>query len=476
MGWLSSNKKRSFAEKLMKDIRAREEKENVDVIGKVSPEIQAQRDAENTLAKNSQKMQQIKEVRQKEDEKQEGQLLAIHGAKIKFNSHMGEFKVLNDVPTTQGKLTGTTVEKQILNFTFYDGFQMLSLTEWQDFGTVKVQDNEALIKKSTLPGTGKMPGNVPPESGKIEFVDSGQVNVPESITTTGAPVPENVDDNTEYIYYSKEGLYLGGIESSPKVYLSTQGEYDKAKKDKKWSLINKESNLLKENEKSISNNDFNYISYVVKMESGDNDLKELKCIAFASYNRSKKVNKTWRGLLSTTYSSVPNKKLLSISDKDSKSINTRKAVISVLLNETDITKGAEFWDGTDFLAWGNSEQNPYNKLGQNKFDEYKFIEISKDVYTDFVGAQSLSTTYPDKGNHTKGNEHGSHEHITIKKKDKEVKKIKYKIPAAEFTDNNNWKSGNFYYETGVKVTNGISGTISAGKSIFWKLTPIKLLK
>ena len=472
MGWLSSNKKRSFAEKLMKDIRAREEKENVDVIGKVSPEIQAQRDAENTLAKNSQKMQQIKEVRQKEDEKQEG----LHGAKIKFNSHMGEFKVLNDVPTTQGKLTGTTVEKQILNFTFYDGFQMLSLTEWQDFGTVKVQDNEALIKKSTLPGTGKMPGNVPPESGKIEFVDSGQVNVPESITTTGAPVPENVDDNTEYIYYSKEGLYLGGIESSPKVYLSTQGEYDKAKKDKKWSLINKESNLLKENGKNITNNDFSYISYVVKMESGDNDLKELKCIAFASYNRSRKVNKTWRGLLSTTYSSVPNKKLLSISDKDSKSINTRKAVISVLLNETDITKGAEFWDGTDFLAWGNSEQNPYNKLGQNKFDEYKFIEIPKDVYTDFVGAQSLSTTYPDKGNHTKGNDHGSHEHITIKKKEKEVKKIKYKIPAAEFTDNKNWKSGNFYYETGIKATNGISGTISAGKSIFWKLTPNRLLK
>ena len=476
MGWLSSNNKRAFAEKLMKDIRAREEKEKIDIIGDISPEIQEKRNSENVQMNNSKRMQQIKEVRQKEDEKQEGQLLAIHGAKIKFNSHMGEFKVLNDVPTTQGKLTGTKVEKQIPNFTFYDGFQMLSLTEWQDFGTVKVQDNEALIKKSTLPGTGKMPGNVPPESGKIEFVDSGQVNVPENITTTGAPVPENLDDNTEYIYYTKDGFYIGGNESSAKVYLSTQEEYDKAKKDKKWSLINIEEKCLKENNKIISNNDFSYVSYVVKMESGDNDLKELKCIAFASYNRSKKVNKTWRGLLSTAYSSVPNKKSLSISDKDSKSINARKSVISVLLNETDLTKGAEFWDGTDFLAWGNSEQNPYNKLGQNKFDEYKFIEISKDVYTDFVGAQSLSTTYPDKGNHTKGNEHGSHEHITIKKKDKEVKKIKYKIPAAEFTDNNNWKSGNFYYETGVKVTNGISGTISAGKSIFWKLTPIKLLK
>ncbi|MCY0971100.1 hypothetical protein [Chryseobacterium wangxinyae] len=68
---------------------------------------------------------------------------------------------------------------------------MLSLKEWQEFATVNVQDNYALLKKSTLPGTGKMPGNVPPESGKIEFVDSGQVNVPESINTTGAPVPEN---------------------------------------------------------------------------------------------------------------------------------------------------------------------------------------------------------------------------------------------------------------------------------------------
>jgi predicted chitinase len=59
---------------------------------------------------------------------------------------------------------------------------------------VDIQDNFALLKKSTLPGTGKMPGNVPPESGKIEFVDSGQINVPESITTTGAPVPERKED------------------------------------------------------------------------------------------------------------------------------------------------------------------------------------------------------------------------------------------------------------------------------------------
>lgn len=91
------------------------------------------------------------------------------------------------------------------------------VTAWQDFGTAKVQDNYVLLKKSTLPGIGKLPGNIPPESGKIEFVDSGQINEPESIDTTGAPVPEKEDDDTEYIYYSKEGAYLGGEEDSFKV-------------------------------------------------------------------------------------------------------------------------------------------------------------------------------------------------------------------------------------------------------------------
>lgn len=83
----------------------------------------------------------------------------------------------------------------IVNPKFYDVSQMLSLTEWQDFGTVNVQDNFALLKKSTFPATDKMQGNVPPESGKIEFVDSGQIKVPESISTTGAPVPENDEKN-----------------------------------------------------------------------------------------------------------------------------------------------------------------------------------------------------------------------------------------------------------------------------------------
>lgn len=44
----------------------------------------------------------------------------------------------------------------------------------------------------------------------------------------------------------------------------------------------------------------------------------------------------------------------------------------------------------------------------------------------------------------------------------------------DIKDKNYWKSGSFYYDTGVSETYGISGTISAGKSIFWKRTKIRL--
>lgn len=162
-----------------------------------TPETQNQapaQDNEQQKAENSKKQDDQRAKNEEKDKTEEGLLLAIDGAKIKFNAHLGTFKVLNNVPTTQDKLTGTVVEKQIPNFIFDDGFQMISLTEWQDFGTAKVQENYVLLKKSTLPGTGKMPGNIPPETGKIEFVTSGQVNAPESIDGKGAPVPDPIKE------------------------------------------------------------------------------------------------------------------------------------------------------------------------------------------------------------------------------------------------------------------------------------------
>ena len=187
--------KRSFAKKLMNDIQNREKEESeIITIGKITPERQQKREVENTLAENREMMQKKREEQKKEEQKTESQLFIINQAKIKMNSHIGTFKVLNDVPTIQDKPVGTMVEKSPANFSlFLDGFQVLSVTgDWQDTGTAKYQDNNALIKKSTLMVTGKMPPpSAPIETGKIEFIDSGQINVIEKINTSGIPVPEN---------------------------------------------------------------------------------------------------------------------------------------------------------------------------------------------------------------------------------------------------------------------------------------------
>lgn len=302
-------------------------------------------------------------------------------------------------------------------------------------------------------------------------------------------------------FYNEDGSFAGKVDSKENtgmvddVYTCTGKSKEKNKEGKEIDIYNG-IKQLKEKDEFITHSNFAYIAYVVKMESGETDLKELKCIAYTSYNRAKNTNVKWKKILSTAYSSVPNKKELSTSSNDEKSKLARKSIFYVLNNENDLTDGAEFWDGTDFLAWGNSETNPYNKLGQNKFDEYKFIEIPKNIYDSFLAANGSSTRYGDKDNHDVQKHQGTHEHIKkkVKKKilgkdgkpvlDKNGKptfeevevpsKIKYKIPASDFENQDYWTSGSFYYETGVNTTYGISGTINAGKSIFWKRTKTRL--
>lgn len=292
---------------------------------------------------------------------------------------------------------------------------------------------------------------------------------------TYTPPERQNRDTTQYVYYTRNGEYLGGVLDSKKIYTTTRETYDAAVAARDYSSVNDSLFLIKYDGNPISHSDFRYIAYIVSHESGNEDIRELRCIAFTSYNRSESQKKTWRDLLASGYSSVPDKIEMPTSNGNKNKL-ARQAVLDVLVGLEDITNGAEFWDGTDFLAWGNSEQNPYNKLGQNKFDEYKFIEIPRDIYDDFLAAQGSTTVnYPDRENHKSDNEHGDHTHIEVKNKQGVVKKkIKYDLPANDFENEDYWASGNFYYDTGVNKTNGISATITAGKSIFWKLTSERL--
>ena len=203
MSWLFKDKNQKYLENLKKNNKIREEEEQekaeIFTIGKVDKEIHEKKDIEGALAQGSEEMKAIRASREKELKAIQDQLFVINEAKIKFGSHIGTFKVLSDTPTIQGKIVGTEIEKSPANFTFVDGFQLLSLTQWQDIGTGKYQDNLALIKKSTIMGTGKMPpANAPIESGKIEFIDSGQINEPEDIDTTGMPMPSFDEQQMKY--------------------------------------------------------------------------------------------------------------------------------------------------------------------------------------------------------------------------------------------------------------------------------------
>ena len=196
MAWFFGNKQQKYIDNLEKNNKKRQEKEREEAeiitIGKATPEQQEERASQVVAQRNQKRMEAIEEEQEKEDKAQEDQLFVINGAKVKFGPHIGTFKVLSDTPTIQSKTVGTEIEKSPANFTFMDGFQLLTLTQWQEVGTAKYQDNLALIKKSTIVSTGKMsPANAPIESGKIEFIDSGQINVPENIDTTGMPLLAN---------------------------------------------------------------------------------------------------------------------------------------------------------------------------------------------------------------------------------------------------------------------------------------------
>lgn len=223
-------------------------------------------------------------------------------------------------------------------------------------------------------------------------------------------------------------------------------------------------------------NDFRTICNIVKHECTSSDEDEFKAVAYASYNRAKTKyanEKSWLKLLKSSYSSV-NEIYKTPLDDEEKGANdnlARRAVIYVLEAKEDITDGAEYWDGGDFLAVG-METDPGGNKGQGKFREYKFIEISNTLYNSYKAKWPNSTyKYKESKKHTKDLTHTPSETHTH-----DGDRIVYNCPAEVFTDKNNRnKNDDFYYLTdaknkdGTKATKGITATLCAGDSIFWKV-------
>ena len=247
-----------------------------------------------------------------------------------------------------------------------------------------------------------------------------------------------------YYYNINTGLYEGRISNG------------KGNIDDVYACNGKKSDVefISPQYANITHRKFQECSRVVSHESGTATI-ECIYISFTANNYAKQVKKDLHSLLMSGYSTMPNGTKTPLPDnvtvENPKYGLARKGVLKVCLGEDDPTNGATHWDGTDFLAWGL--ESPYKyKDNTNKphakFREYKKITIPKTIYDEFL-AGSLKE-YP-KGR--------------VK-----YNGIFYEIPAKVFKDNKNWRTGDFEYTTGSKVTISLIAKVTAGHTIFWKAT------
>ena len=79
-------------------------------------------------------------------------------------------------------------------------------------------------------------------------------------------------ETVQYVYYTREGEYLGGVAGSAKIFITTKEKYDQAVAAKNWDALNDEANLVKYDSKALSHADFRYIAYIISHESGNADI------------------------------------------------------------------------------------------------------------------------------------------------------------------------------------------------------------
>ncbi|MBV6881791.1 PAAR-like protein [Epilithonimonas ginsengisoli] len=341
------------------------------------------------LLANATELEQKRAERNEQEKTEDSLKLVISTATLECilcTNPFGTLIVNYDTPTIQQKKTATVKEKGSQSLVFMGNCKkspqsaspcasVMQLDEWRDFGTSKSQNEIVLLQKSTIKCNY---GNV-----DIRITDSGQINEPESIDTQGLPLPDEVLDDLEYIYYTEDGFYLGGSESSTKVYLSTQEEYGNAKKDKKWSLINKESNLLKENNKVLTHLKLINLSATCygecSLEYNVDVKEELYAIAYVHFNHPENVA---YGAKSTGAIDFRSKKPL---ERNNKTMQLAiGASINAYTNGFDFSNGADSWDGIDVLTGGSwnkwLSENHYRQRANGK---NKGISDPKNISPDF---------------------------------------------------------------------------------------------
>ena len=126
------------------------------------------------LNENTNDEQKYKQAK-REFIRRQSQLLITDGAEFICGVHKGSFRTNYQWDTINDKGVGRQCDVLPENFTFTDGFQILSIGTWQRIGsTTTFNDEYPLLFRSTIQITGKMPGNNPPETYNLQFTNAGQ--------------------------------------------------------------------------------------------------------------------------------------------------------------------------------------------------------------------------------------------------------------------------------------------------------------
>ena len=126
------------------------------------------------LNENTNDEQKYKQAK-REFIRRQSQLLITDGAEFICGVHKGSFRTNYQWDTINDKGVGRQCDVLPENFTFTDGFQILSIGTWQRIGSTTTFNEEyPILFRSTIQITGKMPGNNPPETYNLQFLNAGQ--------------------------------------------------------------------------------------------------------------------------------------------------------------------------------------------------------------------------------------------------------------------------------------------------------------
>lgn len=307
---------------------------------------------------------------------------------------------------------------------------------------------------------------------------------------------ENLVEADGY-FYDKEGVHLGQMGTSTKVYLCNK--YEKTavidpKRKEKITIIKYLDNI----DLHITHEQFCYIAGIIKAEEAST-FEGAAATTQATYNAVKYIkgndltmaqqSEYARKLLAIdgvgSYSTVKPKEKKPLEDKDSdqQSRNARKGLIHVLTKGKDYSEGAIRWDGIDFADEGINHAKAKNDG----------ISITYTLWVKFVNACEYK---PDSNGVLKLNRHKTPEgRLAHKTKEEALATIPFKsikeppkervkpIPSIDIFGFNRYNQSDFVedknestieiyetegsgkYNTG-RVLN--LATVVCGRHIFWK--------